>query len=101
MKGRLPAAVMKKKKQGFMVPVGAWFQRALQGYLQETLLSRRFRERGFFNAPCVERMVGEHLRGSKLWTHQIWSLLTFEVWCQHYLDRPRSARKETVLEGVL
>ncbi|MDX1765070.1 MAG: asparagine synthase (glutamine-hydrolyzing), partial [bacterium] len=100
MRDRLPAAIMKKRKQGFMVPLGAWLQKSLRGYLRETLLSARFHERGFFNAAHVERMVDEHLQGTRLWTHQLWSLLTFEVWCQHYLDRPRGVRNEMVLGGA-
>ncbi len=87
MKERLPKELLKKKKQGFMVPIGAWFQRDLQGYIREILLSERAMKRGMFNRRFVEQMLTNHFQGRKILTHQIWALLSFEVWCRLYMDR--------------
>jgi asparagine synthase (glutamine-hydrolysing) len=97
MKGRLPKEVLQKRKQGFMVPIGSWFQRDLHGFIRETLLSDRAISRGFFEKSCVERMLADHFQGSRILTHQLWSLLTFEIWCRLYLDREGTPRKQIVM----
>jgi asparagine synthase (glutamine-hydrolysing) len=101
MKGVLPPQTIAKKKQGFMVPIGAWFQRDLEGYVRETLLSDRFSERGFFNPLFIQEVLETHFQGKRVWSHQIWALLTFELWCQRYLDRAAVAQAEAVVSGAV
>ncbi|MEK6775503.1 MAG: asparagine synthase (glutamine-hydrolyzing) [bacterium] len=97
MKGLLPPEILMKKKQGFMVPIGVWFKRDLQGFVRDTLLSGQAMGRGVFNPSFVERMVRDHFEGKQVYTHQIWALLTFEIWCRIYMDREGCPDKETVV----
>lgn len=100
MKGILPPEILKKKKQGFMVPIGSWFRRDLEEYVREMLLAPRSTARGFFEPACLEAMVADHFQGKRVLTHQIWSLLSLEVWCRLYLDRERIPHREDFLTGV-
>jgi len=101
MKDVLPREILMKKKQGFMVPIGAWFKRDLQGFVRETLLSQQAMGRGVFNAGFVERMIEDHFQGRQVLTHQIWALLTFEIWCRLFMDREACPEKESVMCGPI
>jgi asparagine synthase (glutamine-hydrolysing) len=100
LKGTLPDAILNRRKQGFMVPIGPWFQRDLQIYLRETLLSNRAGARGIFNPGAVEKMVTEHFKGTAVHTNPLWAMLTFETWCRLYMDRPAVSPKVSVLSGA-
>jgi len=100
MEGILPPAILQKKKQGFMVPIGSWFRRDLEDYVREMLLSPRSTARGFFRSAALEGMVADHFRGKRVLTHPIWALLSLEVWCRLYLDRERIDLGEGLLRGV-
>ena len=88
MEGVIPQAVLQKKKQGFGLPIAVWLRHdaAFQGGVREVLFDARTRARGWFDATFVERLIGEHLRGS--WDHSaaIWSLVVLELWLRRHLD---------------
>jgi len=67
------------------VPVGRWFRRELHDYVRDVLLSPRARQRDYFDPVAVERLIEQHQRGQRDWGHQLWTLLTFELWHQTYL----------------
>ena len=91
----LPADVLTRRKQGFGVPIGVWFRGRLRDFVADTLQSQRARERGYFQARFVDRVVREHLAGRRDHTLRLWQLLMFELWHRTYLDgsgEPRNAR---------
>lgn len=85
MRGILPDDVIDRRKQGFAVPLGRWFRGQLGGFLREHLLSQRCRQRGIFNIAYIERLITLHESGRPL-DLQLWTLLSFELWCQTFLD---------------
>lgn len=86
LKGILPGKILRKKKQGFMVPIGEWFKGELKGYLKEILSEENIRKRGYFNPAFVKRMLNEHFEGKRIYTHQLWALLIFELWARRFID---------------
>ena len=90
-KGLLPGGILNRKKQGFGVPLGVWFRGGLADVFSDVLVSRRARQRGYFEPAFVERLVGEHLSGKRDHTLRLWQLLVFELWHRQYLDAPVSA----------
>jgi asparagine synthase (glutamine-hydrolysing) len=98
----LPAGIIDRKKQGFGVPLGAWFRGGLTGIFSEVLGSSVTRQRGYFQTGFVDRLVQEHLGGKRDHTLRLWQLLMFELWHRQYLDaaaRPgqTSSRPEPTL----
>ena len=87
----LPAEVFTRPKHGFGVPIGAWFRSPLRDFVVDTLQSPRARQRGYFEAPFVDRVVREHLSGRRDHTLRLWQLLMFELWHREYLDRPEAS----------
>jgi asparagine synthase (glutamine-hydrolysing) len=82
----VPTAILDRKKQGFGVPLGAWFRGGLTDVFADVLGSARTRQRGYFEPAFINRIVQEHLSGRRDHTLQLWQLLVFELWHRHYLD---------------
>ena len=82
----LPPENLKRGKMGFGVPVGHWFRGEMQGFLRENLLSEKSARRGLFRPDAVRRMVEQHTRGERDYTHQLWTLLMLELWFQRFID---------------
>jgi asparagine synthase (glutamine-hydrolysing) len=100
MRGILPQTVIDRPKQGFGVPLGSWFRGRLGGFLRDYLLSERSRARGLFNTAYVERLINLHERGRPL-DLQLWTLLSFELWCRAFLDRAATAGPVSLNESSL
>lgn len=83
---KLPPEILRRQKHGFGVPVGRWFRTGLKGYLQDNLLSARSLGRGYFRPDAVRRLVDDHLSGRRDHGHALWTLLTFEIWHQVFMD---------------
>jgi asparagine synthase (glutamine-hydrolysing) len=82
----VPDAVLRRPKHGFAVPTDPWFRGELKEFAFDVLLDRRAQQRGYFNAPVVERLWHEHVRGRGVWDTQLWLLLNFELWHRIFLD---------------
>jgi asparagine synthase (glutamine-hydrolysing) len=86
MHGILPREILNRRKQGFGVPLDRWFRNELAEPVRELLLSRRARERGYFQLATVERLIAEHNAGRTAHGHRLWALLMLELWHQAYVD---------------
>ncbi|MGE5815415.1 MAG: asparagine synthase (glutamine-hydrolyzing), partial [Acidobacteriota bacterium] len=82
----LPPEILDRRKQGFAVPIGAWFRGDLRDLFHEILLAPRTRARGYFEPAFVDRLVREHLSGVRDHALRLWQLLVFELWHRQYLD---------------
>jgi asparagine synthase (glutamine-hydrolysing) len=82
----LPRGIVDRPKHGFGLPLGAWFRGELRSLAEDTLLSnarigRRLRQAG------IRGLFEEHLAGKADHGHQLWTLLTLELWLRkHRLD---------------
>ena len=86
LNGRVPEKIVNRKKHGFTMPLGSTLRGPLAGMVQETLLSNRFRQRGYFDGDVVKSMCEAHASGTHDYGDQIWTLLMFELWHREYLD---------------
>lgn len=82
----LPPSIRRRGKMGFGVPLDHWFRHELKESLQDTLGSQRCRERGWFEASAVQKLLDDHLQGK--WDHsaRIWALFMLEKWATVWLD---------------
>ena len=104
LKGTIGDAILDRAKHGFGVPLSRWFRGSLDGFARDVLLSGRSRQRGIFNSKYVESLLDMNARGREL-DFQIWSLISFELWCRTFLDghpvraKERSDAYEVSLTG--
>jgi asparagine synthase (glutamine-hydrolysing) len=94
MRGILPDEVLNRRKRGFAIPLGRWFRGRLAGFVRETLLSDTARSRNVFNTGYIERLVALHENGRNL-DLQLWTLVSFELWCRTFLDGQRRGALES------
>jgi len=87
MRGVLPDSIIDRRKQGFAVPLGRWFRGELNQYVRDILLSETSRARDIFNPVYIEKLLTLHEKGRPM-DLTLWTLISFELWCQTFLDRP-------------
>ena len=83
VRGIVPNEIIDRKdKMGFPVPIFEWFGGELKEYVEDILLGKRTRERGFFDM----RIVEESVRGEKPFGRTVWGLLSLELWFRQFFD---------------
>jgi asparagine synthase (glutamine-hydrolysing) len=88
----LPPEVLRKPKQGFGIPLGAWFRGPLAPLAGDLLASRSFRERGLIRPAMAQRLLANHLAGGADHGEELWLIVSLELWARRFLDeRPTTA----------
>lgn len=85
----LPAEILSKPKQGFAIPLASWFRHELRPMLEDTLASRRFRERGILDPAGVRRLADEHQQGTQDRGELLWMVMVLETWLDTIFDAAR------------
>jgi asparagine synthase (glutamine-hydrolysing) len=87
LRGLVPDDIIDRPKHGFGVPLGRWFRADLAGYVREMLLDRRSLKRGYFRPEGLRWLIEQHQTGRRDLGHQLWTLLTFEMWHRMFIDK--------------
>ncbi len=85
--GILPKKIIRRKKQGFMVPIAEWFREDLREVLRDVLLSRKTIQRGYFRSAAIADLIERHQKGYGDHSHELWALFMFELWNRVFVDR--------------
>ncbi len=86
MKATLPEAIIRRRKQGFCMPIGDWFRHELKNQLTDVLSAGHIKSTGLFNAVFIQRLIEEHLSGKKNNWKQLWSLFIFQSWYDQHMS---------------
>lgn len=81
----LPPPTLAKKKHGFAVPVGEWFQNELREMFADTVLTGNAGQ--LIDKGMARRLLEEHQRGRVDHGYRLWLLLFLHVWQQWWNDR--------------
>ena len=87
--GILPYQILYRPKRGFAVPLARWFRGNLNSFVRDLLVSKTSRERGIINPDYVERVLTLNSRGRNM-DFQLWTMITFELWCRRFMDAMRA-----------
>ena len=85
LRGFLPEAIIKKKKQGFGLPFGVWVNRdpALQQIAFSAL--RSLGSRGIVRSDFIRTLIDTHLPAHPgYYGEMVWVLMTLEKWLQRH-----------------
>jgi asparagine synthase (glutamine-hydrolysing) len=85
MSTKLPPCILRRKKEGFSIPMKNWLERELRPMMEDTLSPTRINREGLFNSVYIEKLKADHLNGIANNAHQLWSLMVFEIWQNTYL----------------
>ncbi len=86
MSSFLPKQIIRRKKQGFSIPIKNWLKCELKDLMLNVLSKEKIKETGYFNYDYVNKITQQHLKGEKNNAHQIWALVTFQLWHEMYID---------------
>jgi asparagine synthase (glutamine-hydrolysing) len=75
----VPRGVLQRPKHGFGVPLGDWFRGELRPMVEDTLLDRPRLGR-LLRVDAIRAIFDEHITGRCDRGHQLWTLLTLELW---------------------
>jgi asparagine synthase (glutamine-hydrolysing) len=78
----LPPEVIRKKKQGFAMPVADWLNGRLKPLLQDTLSGAKLQQRGLFNPAYVNSLMQDHFQGRQDNRKPLWTLLVGNLWLE-------------------
>ncbi|UMR32069.1 amidotransferase 1, exosortase A system-associated [Massilia sp. MB5] len=79
MESYLPNDILYRRKQGFAVPLAAWFRGPLRERVRSSLLGPSLAATGIFNQAYLNEMVEQHQSGRRDYSAPIWTLLMFEA----------------------
>lgn len=91
LQGKLPDAIVWRRKFGMSVPVTDWVLGPLRPVVEDLLSDDAVRRRGLFDVGFVRalregRDVASETRRRRL-GERLWVLLVLEAWCRRFLDR--------------
>ncbi|MGB0681867.1 MAG: asparagine synthase (glutamine-hydrolyzing) [Magnetovibrionaceae bacterium] len=86
LEGILPPSSIKRPKKGFSGPDATWFRGQSMDYVKRLLLGRDALCFSFLDRATVHSLVQEHLSGQVNRRLLLWSLMSFELWCQIFLE---------------
>ena len=88
LKRYVPEAFFERKKQGFSIPIFAWFNQELDAMFREYLAPERIAAVGLFNTAEVQKEYSKYLRykaqGQPHNIEKMWRLVSFMLWWEKY-----------------
>jgi asparagine synthase (glutamine-hydrolysing) len=84
----VPRDILDRPKQGFAVPLAAWFRGPLRERLTQALRGSLLRDSGLFDLRFINRVIEQHLSGAFDHSAPLWTLLMFDAFL-------RNAQQET------
>jgi asparagine synthase (glutamine-hydrolysing) len=84
----LPEHIIDRPKKGFGIPVAAWLNGPLRHLVADVLSENSLKKTGIFNPLTVRRMLDAHAQKRADLRKPLWTLLVFELWRRHYLEKP-------------
>jgi asparagine synthase (glutamine-hydrolysing) len=80
----LPRSIVRRRKQGFSVPVAAWLRGELEPFAREVLSTETVRRQGYFRPEVVGRLIDLHAGRREDLSRQLWGLIFFTLWHDRY-----------------
>jgi len=84
----LPQDILHRAKQGFSVPLAAWFRGPLRDRMRADLTGARLRETGWFDDAHIAGAIDQHASGLRDHSQLLWSLLMFSSFLRDVHETP-------------
>ncbi len=82
----LPRELLRRPKQGFMIPLARWLRTDLREAMEDLLAPACVRARGLCVPSVVETLKREHLAGRRNHGDRLWALMVLELWMRQQRD---------------
>jgi asparagine synthase (glutamine-hydrolysing) len=81
----LPADLVDRPKEGFIMPINDWLVGHLQSYVRAVLAEDKLKRTGVFRPREVQDILDAHFSGRRHHGNQIWNLLMLQLWWDRYV----------------
>jgi asparagine synthase (glutamine-hydrolysing) len=81
----VPAELIDRPKMGFGIPRAEWLRTGMKEMVIDTLTDVTAKQRGWFNANQVKKVIDTHMEGEDK-DNIIWPMLMLELWARTWLD---------------
>ncbi len=88
----LPNEIVYRPKASFGAPIRSWISNDLKPMVNDILSKENIDRRGIFNYAFVQTLIENDRNGKEDNAYRIYQLLTFELWCQRFIDTPSHER---------
>ncbi len=85
MRGRIPDAIIDRRKKGFGVPLGYWLRGPLYEWAQSVLAADKLNGGGVLNGAEAARLLAEHRAGRADHRKKLWTLLAWQLWYERWM----------------
>jgi asparagine synthase (glutamine-hydrolysing) len=100
MKDKLPAAILRREKEGFDIPAHDWFRGVLKPLLLDSLTEQAVKATRIFRWEGVQSVIKRHLERRDNLGYHLWGLLILFLWIKRWnvqtLSEPEPAGKRFV-----
>ena len=76
----LPAGISERRKQGFNLPLDAWFRGGLSELFADYASPEKIREYGFFDAQTVSAVITGHQQHGEQFARPLFLILMLQMW---------------------
>ncbi len=83
----VPAALVKRPKMGFGVPIDSWLRGPLRDWAEALLDARQLETDGLFDPALIRKRWDEHLSRTRNWQYSLWGVLMAQAWKRQWIDR--------------
>jgi asparagine synthase (glutamine-hydrolysing) len=102
MRGKLPKAVLQRKKTGFDIPTHDWFRGPLRETLMDVVNADTIAATGIFHGGAVESLIRDHMERRVNIGYHLWGLLTLFLWMKRWkVDAPSAGDSQRSPTRVL
>lgn len=88
----VPAELIDRPKTGFGIPLDDWLRGPLRGWAEALLTTEILSRDGLFNVAEVRNAWQQHLQGKRQYGYRLWSILMFQSWYSHHMNKNISIR---------
>ncbi|MBL7070850.1 MAG: asparagine synthase (glutamine-hydrolyzing) [Candidatus Omnitrophica bacterium] len=81
----LPDEILKRPKEGFVLPKNTWLRQGMAPMLRDVLSKDRIAIHGYLNHEYVDSLIKDFFAGNDTLTFKVWSLMVFQVWYENHL----------------
>jgi asparagine synthase (glutamine-hydrolysing) len=89
----LPAEIIRKKKQGFGIPIAVWMKTdpTMRELANDVMLAQRTYQRGYIRRAFIEDLMRRYSTDTTAFYGDIlWTFLALELWLREFADKPRA-----------
>jgi asparagine synthase (glutamine-hydrolysing) len=76
-----------RAKSGFSLPISEWLRGPLKDWAESLLSSHTIKNCGLLNHKTINKKWNEHQLGKNNWGSHIWSILMFNAWYEHWVEK--------------